>query len=183
MSSASHTPILIALESWEYEHALHVGTRRYTANWGKADAEHYIKGRMEDDRTAQQAACVAELAVAKHANRFWSGHVWHASDHDRYRDSVADVGGNIEVRRVRNPRNGVAVRRHQLGKGLILWAAYPVPPEFRTVELWGWLPYDEAWDLGTYPDWDNGKQKTRTVARHLFRTDLPRLVVADPSAA
>ena len=178
--SAASRQIVVTLDPWEYAHALDVGTRRFIANWNKGDAEHYIKERMEDDRTAQQAACVAELAVAKHTNRYWPGHVWHASEHSRYKD-VADVGDNIEVRRVRDPRNGIAVRRHQLGKGLILWAAHPVPPEFRTVELYGWLPYDEAWDLGTYPNWDGGKQKTRTVPRHLFRTELPRLVVAEPT--
>lgn len=168
--SGQPTPI-VTLEPWEYDHAATVAARRFTANWGKQDAAHYAKSRMEDDRTAQMAACVAELAVAKHTNRYWSGHVWHASEHRKYRH-VADVGTNIEVRRVRDPNKNPAVRRHQLGKGLILWAAYPVAPEFRTVEMWGWLPYDEAWNLGTPTGYD--PQNTRTVPRRLLRTDLPQ---------
>ena len=38
--------LTITLEPWEYEHALDVGTRRFTANWGKRDAPHYDKARM-----------------------------------------------------------------------------------------------------------------------------------------
>ena len=55
----------IELDPWEYEHALHVGARRFIENWGKADAAHYDKKRMEDNRTALAAASVGELAVAK----------------------------------------------------------------------------------------------------------------------
>lgn len=138
--------VIIQLEPWEYAHASDVGIRRFTANWDKQDARHYDRQRMEDDRTAQVAAAVCELAVAKYANRYWSGHVWHASEHEKYRD-IPDVGHNIEVRRIRTG-NTAAVRKHQLNRGLILFAAKPFAPEFTAVEIGGWLPYDEAWDLG-----------------------------------
>ena len=136
----------IRLERWEYEHASSVGIRRFTERWGSVNAAHYNAERMEDDRTAQVAAAIAELAVAKWTNRYWSGHVWSAADHAKFRH-LPDVGRNIEVRRVRS-RGGVAVRRHQVGKGLVVWAAQPVAPEFRTVELWGWIDYDEGWSIG-----------------------------------
>jgi hypothetical protein len=145
------TPHQITLEPWEYEHASNIGIRRYTANWEKHDAKHYDPARMEDNRTAQVAATISELAVAKHTNRYWSGHVWTPQQHNHYRN-IPDVGHNIEVRRIRT-RNTVAVRKHQLGKGLVLWAARPIPPEFRTVELYGWIKYDEAWEKGTPADY------------------------------
>ena len=104
--------VRVILEPWEYEHATLVGVRRYTANWGKADAPWYDAERMEDDRTAQVAACVCELAVAKATNRYWSGHVWPASEHRARRDTP-DVGHNIEVRRVRTSKRA-AVRKHQV---------------------------------------------------------------------
>jgi hypothetical protein len=167
MARDSNSPILVTLEPWEYDHALHVGARRFTANWGKPDAPHYDKSRMEDDRTAQAAACVAELAVAKHNNKYWPGHVWHHTEHNKYRN-VPDVGKKIEVKRIRNLRKGVPVRLHQLGQGLILWAAYPVPPEFREVHLYGWLPYDEAWELGEESDYAS---TTRLVPKERFRLD------------
>ena len=143
---------LIELEPWEYEWASHVGARRFIENCGKRDAAHYDKKRMEDDRTAQVAACVGELAVAKATNQYWSGHVWHKSDHETYKH-LPDVGTNIEVRRIRTSPSG-AVRKRQLGKGLQLFIVRPVPPEFRAVELLGWIDHDEAWELGEPSNYD-----------------------------
>ena len=139
-------PVIVDLTPWEYEHACAVGIGRFTANWGSQDAPHYKSELMEDNRTAQVASAICELAVAKATNRYWSGHVWHKSDHNKYRD-LPDVGNNIEVRRVRNG-NSIAVRKHQLLKGLILFAAKPVEPEFTQVNVWGFIDYDKAWELG-----------------------------------
>lgn len=144
--------VTVTLETWEYEHANSVGIRRFTANWEKADAPHYKRNRMEDDRTAQVAAAACELAVAKHTNRYWHAHIWHATEHNKYRD-LPDVGRNIEVRRIRT-RKEAAVRKHQLGKGLVIWVAEAIAPEFREVVLYGWLKYDDAWTLGEPADYD-----------------------------
>lgn len=154
------TPITIDLEPWEYEHACNVGIRRFTANWTKQDAPHYKKERMEDNRTAVTAAAICELAVAKHTNRYWHAHIWHRTEHEKYRH-LPDVGRNIEVRRIRT-RKQAAVRRHQLGQGLVIWAAETIAPEFRQVTLYGWLKYDDAWELGQESDYD--PQNTRVIA-------------------
>jgi hypothetical protein len=158
------------LESWEYEHAANIGIRRFTANWGKPDAAHYDKKLMEDNRTAEVAAAVCELAVAKLTNRFWSGHVWHHSEHYKYSRLLADVGENIEVRRIRTPGKGAAVRKHQVGKGMFLFAAYAHAPEFTAVDIYGWLPMDEAWDRGTP---FNQRDDMRYVATELMRPYKP----------
>lgn len=139
--------VTIELDPWEYEHACNIGIRRFTANWSKQDAAHYDAKRMEDNRTAQVASAICELAVAKHTNRYWPAHVWHASEHNKYRN-LPDVGRNIEVRRIRTGTSA-AVRKHQLNKGLVLWVAHAVAPEFRVVNLHGWMRYDEAWERGT----------------------------------
>lgn len=150
---------IIELTPWEYEWASHVGARRYIENWSRGDAAHYSRDRMEDDRTAQVAACVAELAVAKYTNCFWSGHVWHASEHAKYRD-LADVGTNVEVRRLRT-KETAAVRRKQLEKGLVLFVAKPIMPECRKVIIYGYRDYDEAWSLAVPTDYD--PQNTREL--------------------
>jgi hypothetical protein len=150
----------VDLYPWEYEWAMQVAARRSVANWGKKDAAHYKKELMEDERTASAAACVCELAVAKATNRYWGGHVWHKSEHNLYRHDIADVGNNIEVRRVRTSTTA-AVRRHQLGKGLVLFVARPVLPEMTSVEIFGWIDYDEAWELGTPSKYD--PENTRVV--------------------
>lgn len=158
----------VDLHPWEFEWAMFVAARRSAENWGKRDAPHYKKERMEDERTASAAACVCELAVAKATNRYWSGHVWHKSDHDRYRNDIADVGDNIEVRRVRTSDNA-AVRRHQVGKGLVLFVARPVMPEMASVDILGWIRYDEAWEKGEESKYD--PQNTRVISPE-FLTEL-----------
>lgn len=138
---------IVELEPFEYEWASHVGTRRYIENWHKKDAPYYKKELMEDDRTAHVAAAVCELAVAKLTNRYWSGHVWTAGEHNKYKKVTRDVGKNIEVRRVRTGESA-AVRKRDLGQGLVLFVAKAVMPELRKIEVWGYIGYDTAWDLG-----------------------------------
>jgi len=160
---------IITLEPWEYVHACNVGIARFVANWGKQDAPHYKKELMEDDRTATVAAAICELAVAKATNRFWSAHVWAEEDHNKYRD-VPDVGRNIEVRRVRTG-NTVAIRKRQLGKGLVIFAAQPEVPEFINVDIWGWLDHDSAWELAEPSHY--APETTRLLSREYLTKDLP----------
>ena len=121
---------------------------------------------MEDDRTAQVAAAIGELAVARVTNQYWGGHVWAGNRHAENRGR-ADVGHNIEVRRVRTSNNA-AVRRRQLGKGLVLFVVRPVPDEFRTVEMLGWIDHDEAWELGEPSGYD--PENTRVIAANNLRS-------------
>lgn len=160
---------IITLETWEYVHACNVGIARFAANWGKEDAPHYKKELMEDDRTATVASAICELAIAKHTNRYWHAHIWHATEHKKYRN-FPDVGKNIEVCRVRKG-NTIAVRKHQLGQGLILFAAQPEVPEFINVDIWGWLEHDKAWELGEPAHY--APDTTRLINRDLLKTELP----------
>jgi|TARA_R110000751_G_scaffold24579_5_gene67517 hypothetical protein len=145
--------INIELESWEYEWASAVGIGRFIQNWDKDDAPHYDRNRMEDDRTAQVAAAIGELAVARVTNQYWGGHVWPGNRHAENRNR-ADVGHNIEVRRVRTTNNA-AVRRRQLNKGLVLFVVRPVVPEFRSCEILGWIDHDEAWEVAEPSGYDS----------------------------
>ena len=95
---------------------------------------------MEEDRNAQAAAAICELAVAKYLNEYWHASVWHVSEHGKYRN-IPDVGRNIEVRRVRTA-NGVTVRQTDRGKRV--WAAKLADPEYRTVQLLGYVDADEV---------------------------------------
>ena len=158
--------VRIELEPWEYEHASQVGIRRYAENWGKADAKHYDHFRMEDNRTAQVAAAVCELAVAKAINQYWGGHVWSGSKHKQYKD-LPDVGTNIEVRRIRTSPDA-AVRKRQLGKGLILFVAQPEPPELRSIDILGWIDHDKAWELGKPSSY--APDSTRNIASTLLKS-------------
>ena len=173
--------MIIKLNEWEWVHALNVGNMRYTANWHKKDASYYDKKRMEDARTAQQRACVCELAVAKATNRYWSGSVWKANDHNRFKRKIADVGHNIEVRCVRTSTSA-AVREQQLGKGLVLFVARTLNEELTEVEILGYLDYDIAWELGKTPhyvdvDKEEEGKRTRTVDKEHLREYVPRNIL------
>lgn len=138
--------MLINLEPWEYEYASYIGIRRFTANWNKQDAPYYDPKKMEDNRTAQVASAICELAVAKAFNQYWSASIWDESQHDNNK-FIPDVGHNIEVRRVRT-KPGPAVRHKDLNRGLIIAGAVAIAPEFKQVEILGWIHADEGWNLG-----------------------------------
>lgn len=139
---------VVSLEPWEYAHAHDVGIRRAVANWNVSDKKSYTLGNNQPEIIASPAAAIAELAVAKFLGRYWSGHVWDNRDHNTYK-KLPDVEPNIEVRRVRERNNPVSVWKKDTGQGRIMVATYPIPPEFRAVEIIGWIPYDIAWERGT----------------------------------
>jgi hypothetical protein len=141
---------IIELHPWEYERAFAVGIGRFTANWGVDDASYYDRSRMQEDRLAQPAAAICELAVAKYTGKYWHGGVWCRGDHSKYKH-LADVGDDIEVRRVRTG-NAVKVRKKDAGK--IVWGARVVDDEYRTVEILGYIAADDviASLAGTYQD-------------------------------
>lgn len=141
--------MIVYLEPWEYVHAHDVGIRRAVANWNVADKSSYTMGNNQPEIIASPAAAIAELAVAKALNRYWSGHVWDNRDHVNYRD-LPDVEPNLEVRRIRAKHANAkgSVWRKDYGKDKILVYTFPIPPEYRQVEILGWVEADLAWEKG-----------------------------------
>jgi hypothetical protein len=139
--------MIVTLTPWEYIHAHDIGIRRTVANWNVSNKASYTAGNNQPEIIAAPAAAIAELAVAKALGRYWSGHVWDHSEHKRYK-YLPDVEPNIEVRRVREQNNPVSVWEKDTGQNRILVATFPFPPEFRAVEILGFIPYDTAWKLG-----------------------------------
>jgi len=76
------------------------------------------------------------------------------------------VGTNIEVRRLRT-KETAAVRKRQLGKGLFLFVAKPIAPEFRKVEIYGYLEYDVAWSLAVPTTYD--PENTRELGSEFLK--------------
>ena len=160
--------MLIYLETWEYEYANTIGIRRVTNNWNKPDAPYYDPDKMEDNRTASVAAAICELAVAKAINEYWSASIWKNTDHDTHKH-LADVGRDIEVRRVRT-QPGPAIRAKDLVKGnQILFGAHAVEKEFKVVEILGWTTFNEAWEVGTPVEYGKivPREHLRTVGEYL----------------
>jgi len=139
--------MIVTLEPWEYIHAHDIGIKRAVANWNVRDKKSYTNGNNQPEIIASPVAAISELAVAKALNTYWGGHIWDNRDHAKYK-ALPDLAPNIEVRRVREKKNPVAVWKKDTGKGIIVVATYPVPPEFREVEILGWVPVDIAWEKG-----------------------------------
>lgn len=151
--------MIITLEPWEYIHAHDVGIRRFVANWGVPDKPSYRQGNNAPEIIASPASAITEFAVAKALGLYWGGHVWDNRDHAKYK-FIPDVEPNIEVRRIRDRTNPVSVWRRDEGQDKILVVAFAIPPEFRQVEILGWLPIDIAWQRGT--DVGNGRRTFST---------------------
>jgi hypothetical protein len=152
----------VRLSPWEREWSEYVGVKRTEANEGKGNAAHYDPARMQDNRTANIASCVAELAVAKVLNRYWDGSFWTAEQHEDFADRV-DVGHNIEVRRIRQPNNPLAVRRRDVERGRHMVLAYPHPDDFVVVDVIGWGMAVRLWEIGSPSDYD--PVNTRVVSQ------------------
>jgi len=156
--------MLITLTDKTLTKAKEVGDGRNGQNRNSADKPYYDRTLMQDDETASFAAAAAEAAVAQALNLEWHAKVWPASEHYLHRDEP-DVGRNVEVRRIREPNNGLVVREKDLGKRKVIVLAYPIPETgFKEVDVIGWLPAARAWEEG-----DEYREQSRRVPQSKLR--------------
>lgn len=164
--------VIVRLDEDDYARSFDAGARRLFQNLQKVDAASYRNGRNQPEHIAQPLAVMCEVAVARHLGlEFdWDLAVWKAKDHNRFKERP-DVGNNIEVRRVRHLNGRPSLRPHQVGKGLILFAAYNEPPEWLNVRIIGARPYDDAWALAEPAQYETqSKSGSRTLHQSaLFR--------------
>lgn len=161
----------IYLEPYELEAATQVGTKRYLMNLEKQDKGYYGNEHMEHDLTASIYSCVAELAVAKHLNQYWGAHWWLPEKHHYYKQQ-ADVGYDVEVRRLRELHNAVPIRDKDVTAGRVVYGVY-VPSlkspkdDITEVTIVGYINADEGWQRGERPSYDRYDQ-TRLVRQDLL---------------
>jgi hypothetical protein len=138
----------IDLTPWEYSLAAQVGADRFAQNFGKQDARHYDRSRVEDDRTAQHAAAAAEIATARAFDRYWTAcGAWAAERHSEYRN-IPDVGRNIEVRRIREGSASTFAISPK-DRERIIAVCFVEMPELRRVRVLGWVDGETALEVGT----------------------------------
>lgn len=141
-----------------------VADGRNAQNVNAPDRPYYDRALMQDDATASMASACAEAGVAGLLGLVWHAKVWDAADHHLHRDEP-DVGDTIEVRRIREPDNGLVVRRKDIGMGKTIVVAYPLPESgFAIVDVIGWMAADDAWDAG-----DEYRVETRRVPQRNIR--------------
>ena len=126
------TPAEIQLAHW-------YGMCRLIANQNSQDKEYYNRSAMVADREAHPAAVLCEMAVAKWLGIYYVPTLWAASAH-KDNKHLADVGTNIEVRRVRTPQTGPAIRSTDRGKVLVgVYLPDDVADDWGELEILGWL--------------------------------------------
>lgn len=145
--------------------ALVCGALRRHANFAKSNSSSYKGNKhLQPEAFASPAGCAAEIAVAQHLGQSWNARAWPESDHGRFRD-VPDVGHSIEVKRIRDNKQYVEVKKKETGRGRILWVVRTVGLEHLELDLLGWIPYDHAWAMGEQTVRANGKvdPESRTI--------------------
>jgi hypothetical protein len=161
---------MIELTQDELSKAKEVGDGRNAANAQSKDKPYYDRDRMQDDATASFAAAAAECAVAKAFGVEWHGKVWAASEHWLHANEP-DAGERIEVKRIRNPKNGLVIRPKDVELGHYVVLAYPLPESgFKFVDVIGWISAADGWAIG----WDSGRGYKRVSQEHLH--NIPKEV-------
>ena len=142
--TVAHSPyVRVDLEPFEWEEAMCVGIKRVARNRGRSNAGHYERTHITTDYTANCAGAVAERAVAKATNRYWTaGGAWAQAEHADYR-VLPDVSDGIEVRRIKDLNNQwFAV--DEITSASTLFACYCEPPDYTTVRILGWATHEHA---------------------------------------
>jgi len=140
--------MIVELAPWQLRWAQDAGEKRTSLNAGakvKDKPDYQNHQVLQDDLTANIAACACELAVSLHLNQSWNGAYWLPSEH-RQASLAPDVGRNIEVRRVRDKKNPMPVKESE--QHCNIFQAYSYPESLNIVEITGWAPGWYAWSMG-----------------------------------
>jgi len=137
----------ITLKPWQLRWAQDAGKKRTELNEGKVTdrpdyADHSV---LQDDLTANTAACICELAVSLCLNQSWNGAYWLPSEH-REASKAPDVGHNVEVRRVRHLGRPMPVKKSE--QDCDIFQVWSNPNDLSQVKIIGWAPGVYAWQHG-----------------------------------
>ena len=146
--------MIVQLTPWQLRWAQDAGEKRTSLNAGakvKDKPDYMNHDVLQDDLTANIAACACELAVSLHLNQSWNGAYWLPSEH-KSASLAPDVGKNVEVRRVRKIGNPMPVKESE--QQCDIFQAYMGADTPGTVEITGWAPGWYAWSMGkqVYPE-------------------------------
>lgn len=132
--------------------AMTCGALRRHGNLYKGNSNSYPKSaKLQPEAFASPAGCAAEIGVAQHLGQCWNARAWPAQRHNALK-TMPDVGHNIEVKRIRDDKQYVEVKRKETSaetnQKRILWVVRTIGDEHIEVDLLGWIDCDYAWEHG-----------------------------------
>lgn len=116
--------------------AMAVAKRRNELNRGQSNLPGGETASKEDRQIQHYIACLAEIAVARLSNLYWTGCGKGA-------DGLRDVGGIYEVRSITDRSHGLLVRQRDL-EGNPPFVLVFVHAVNRRCEILGWYPAQDV---------------------------------------
>lgn len=142
----------VTLDDIEYEWGTQVGKGRHAMDDGVVkDAKAYAD--QTQWRLSREQGTIlpslGELAAAKYLGVYWDGAVWSPEDIAKRELTHADVGSNLEVRSIVDPRSGLPVKEKDLKPGRRMVLVWGDPDtEHRTWHMIGTEEAAVAWNRG-----------------------------------
>lgn len=142
----------VTLDDAEYAWGTLVGKGRHAMDDGVVrDAKAYAD--QTQWRLSREQGTIlpslGELAAAKYLGVYWDGAVWSPEDIARKELTHADVGFNLEVRSIVDPRSGLPVKEKDLKPGRRMVLVWGDPDtDHRTWHMIGTEEASVAWDKG-----------------------------------
>lgn len=142
----------VTLDDIEYAWGTRVGQGRHAMDNGVVrDAKAYAD-RSQWRLSREQGTVLpslGELAAAKYLGVYWDGAVWAPEDIARREATHSDVGSNLEVRSIVDPRSGLPVKEKDLKPGRRMVLVWGDPDtQHRTWHMIGTEEAIVAWDKG-----------------------------------
>lgn len=157
-----------------------LGTLRQATNRNKGNSPDYSGGHNNAERIAQPNAVLQEIAVARH-HRLpldLEQAIWEAKRHSTKRSGADLASLNIEVRSIRDRKNGPWIKKKDVKKGRWLYVTVPLGQESYQVRILGVADTQHLWDVGTRPTaWNDATQglwNPQTSSRQFLEANLHR---------
>jgi hypothetical protein len=149
------------------------GMARQIANEQSKDKPYYDRAAMVSDREAQPAAVLCEIAVAKWLGIYYLPTLWAAKHHKDNRQTD-DVTVGIEVRRVRRPGTGPAVRSTDRGKLVVgVYLSDQPADDWTQPDILGWVAVARG---ATKQDFLEHYEECGSGEKKYFRCPLEKLI-------
>jgi hypothetical protein len=159
----------VTLDDVEYQWGTRVGQGRHAMDNGVVrDAKAYAD-QTQWRLSREQGSVIptlGELAAAKYLGVYWDGAVWSPNDIATRELTHADIGSNLEVRSIVDPRSGLPVKEKDLKPGRRMVLVWGDPDtQHRTWHMIGTEEASIAWEKGNQKPGQHFRRRPQQTLR------------------